>query len=143
MRYAVAMAVAACVQAGPALTQDLKDLPSSSSEIKTLTPKQARLLAARGDRFLRVDGLTEITPEVAQALAQHKDWLELNGLTEITPEVARALAQHKDWLSLKGLNELSDQAAAYLVRYRPSRRVGSGGWQQTTKVDLPPNQRRR
>ena len=38
-------------------------------------------------------GLRTITPEVAEALAKHEGKLWLNGLTELTPAAAKALAE--------------------------------------------------
>ena len=68
---------------------------------------------------LLLDGLKEIGPEAAAAVAAYGDGtLSLNGLTNLTPEAARALAGHGGRLSLLGLKTLSADAALELVRHQ-------------------------
>jgi hypothetical protein len=68
---------------------------------------------------LLLDGLKEIDPEAAAAVATYGDGtLSLNGLTSLAPEVARALAGHGGRLSLLGLKTLSAEAARELARHQ-------------------------
>ena len=63
---------------------------------------------------LHLDGLTTLSDEAAEALAQHKGHLYLDGLTTLSDEAAKALAQYEGWLHLDGLRKLSDEAAVAL-----------------------------
>ena len=68
---------------------------------------------------LNLNGLTDITVEVARALATHKGLLYLDGLTNITVEVARALATHKGFsLQLRGLTDISVEVARILATHK-------------------------
>lgn len=58
------------------------------------------------------DDLTEITPELARELvARNNDLLSLNGLTQISTDVARELAKTTGALSLTGLTQISADVA--------------------------------
>ena len=65
--------------------------------VRELTVEQAEELAKYEDHLylvkgdLSLDGLTKITPEVAEALAKHEGGLSLNSLTKITPEALKML----------------------------------------------------
>lgn len=98
--------------------------------VDDLTPEVAKALAQhRGIRGklgvalppegAHIEGLilnevTELTPEVADALGGHGGVLVLKGIKTLTPEVARKLAMHKDWLWMTGLEEVSDDALEVL-----------------------------
>lgn len=71
-----------------------------------------------------LDGLTTLTPDVAEEIVKPRFPLSLNGLTELSPAVAAVLARHKlddDWigdLRLNGLKTLSPEAAEALAAHR-------------------------
>ena len=88
MRWMIIVACLACCGVGFA-----DELSENTNEIKTLTVEQAEALPINdGDDYISLNGLTEITPEVAEALAT-SGYLSLNGLTGITAEVAEVLAE--------------------------------------------------
>jgi len=66
---------------------------------------------------LHLDGLTTLSPEVAEALADHKGSLYLNGVTTLSDETAVALAKYHGDLSLNGLTTLSDRQAEALAKH--------------------------
>lgn len=104
----VALAVVAMLT-GVAMAQPL---PKNTNALKTLTVEQAKALVAEADEdLLYLNGLTELSPEVAEALAQHKGILYLNGLAAVSDEAAEALSQNKGDLSLDGVRTLSEKAA--------------------------------
>jgi hypothetical protein len=65
-------------------------------------------------RTWALDGLTALSREAAQTLAQHEGELWLTSLTTLSDEAAKSLAQHKGSLFLTGLTSLSDEAAQAL-----------------------------
>jgi hypothetical protein len=110
MRWAVVVVILA--MAVPAIGQDNTDI------LRKLSVEQARtLIATYGSDPLSFDGLTTLSPEVAEALANHKGQLDLNGLTTLSPEVAEALATHEGLLFLNGLTTLSPESAAALATH--------------------------
>ena len=113
MRWVVVVALV--VSCGIGLADEL---PEDTNEIKALTVEQAEALAKLVGEFLvdslSLDGLTTITPDVAEALAKHESYLSLYGLTTITPEVAEALAKFKGELSLGGLTTISPETLKIL-----------------------------
>ena len=85
-----------------------------------LPPDVAEALAAIQVPDVRLNGLRELSPETAACLARcgipHATDLYLDGLATITPEAARELAAFTGGrLSLNGLSELSSEAAAALA----------------------------
>ena len=74
----------------------------SLNGLTEISPEVAEVLGTHGGRLF-LDGLTTLSPEVAEGLAGHKRWLFLNGLTSLSPDTATKLAKHKGWLSLNGL----------------------------------------
>jgi len=78
-----------------------------------------------------LDGLTAITPEVAEQIVKPRFPLSLNGLTDLSPAVAAVLAKHEldnDWigdLRLNGLKALSPEAARALAAHRGNVRLDS------------------
>jgi hypothetical protein len=67
---------------------------------------------------LFLNGLTELSVEAAEALARQIGALALNGLTELSAEAARALAGHQGSLSLDGLADLSAEVAEAIAGHR-------------------------
>jgi beta-lactamase regulating signal transducer with metallopeptidase domain len=97
------------------------DLPKDTNAITSLTPEQAKKLAAEFKGFvLFLNGLTALSPETATALAGFEGKrLDLNGLTTLSPETATALAGFKgDQLLLNGLTTLSPETAEALAGFR-------------------------
>ena len=85
--------------------------------IESLTPEEARRLLPAGE--LALDGLTTLSAEVAEVLAESRSELHLDGLTTLSVEAAAALARHAGpVLSLDGLTTLSAEAAAALAEHR-------------------------
>lgn len=83
-----------------------------------IDPDAASELAGMYDGMeLSLNGLEELTPEVAEALSDHTYRLELNGLKGISDEVAGILARHEGDLGLDGILELSSAAAESLSRH--------------------------
>jgi hypothetical protein len=74
---------------------------------------------------LRIDNLTSLSPETAEALAAHKGVLVLNDLTSLPPAVAASLAKRvgnsktkrNGTLVLNGLETLSTESAAALAAF--------------------------
>jgi hypothetical protein len=87
------------------------ELPYDTEALETLTIAQAALLAARaGD--LSLDGLTEISDEVAEILSHHVGGsLSLNNITTLS-ETAAALARHEGDVDLQALTRLTSEALA-------------------------------
>jgi hypothetical protein len=78
---------------------------------------------ARYQGPLRLDGLRELTPEVAEALSGFNpqctyDRLSLGGLRRLDPEVAKRLAPLRATLSLGGLGAVSPELAEALIEVR-------------------------
>ena len=110
------------------------ELPKDTNQIESLTVEQARKLVEefpgvtvevqfkgfgsyKLKKCLPLNGITKLTPDVAQALAGYsKGPLILNGLTTLSDEAATALAQHKGHLFLDGLTTLSAEAATALAQ---------------------------
>jgi hypothetical protein len=64
---------------------------------------------------LHLDGITELSPEVARVLATHQGpCLTMNGLGTISDATAREIAKHPGVLELDGLRSLSPAAARAL-----------------------------
>jgi hypothetical protein len=94
---------------------------------------------ARYQGPLWLDGLRELTPEVAEALSCFNpqctyDRLSLGGLRRLSPEVAKKLAPLRATLSLGGLRTVSPELAEALVKVkrpapsaRRQRAVNGGG----------------
>lgn len=82
--------------------------------IKEISPKSATALA-RCKNGLNLNGLRTISYEVASALSKCKDRLWLNGLSELSADAAKALSTCKGWhLALNGLTKLTPDAAIAL-----------------------------
>lgn len=67
---------------------------------------------------IRFNGITELTSTQARALAQFTGIISLDGLTDISPEVAEALANHTTGnLQLNGVTALETRAGQALARH--------------------------
>lgn len=81
-----------------------------------LSPEVARALAGfKGE--LRFDAITALSPEAAAALATCEGNIDLLKLSPLTPPVARALAGHKARMGLAGVKELSPETAEALAAH--------------------------
>jgi len=92
--------------------------PLSLCGLTSLSTTGARALASRSVPGLPLDGLAEVSVDVAAELANHRGPLRLNGLSSLSTDVARALAVHAGELSLASLTTLSVDAATDLARHR-------------------------
>jgi hypothetical protein len=109
--------------------------------LTTLSPEAADVMAKpiddgghgrRNPRRLSLNGLTELSPELAAALATHPQIprfgmadLRLNGLKKLSPQAAAAIAGHQGMLQLYGLEELdSVPLARKLARQWGELRLG-------------------
>jgi hypothetical protein len=128
---------------GPLLLDYLEDLPlevarefaASSATLSfggltRIDPRAIEVLAAgvphpeHGAKYgkrtreygdLRLNGLRQITPEMARAIAGHPRNIALNGLEELPPEVARELAaERQGFVELRGVRSIDEAAAALL-----------------------------
>lgn len=108
------------------------ELPKDTNSLKTLTVEQAKVLAAdngtrgglRGVALaidLSLNGLTDLSAEVASELARHEGRLSLNGLTVLSDEAAEALAKHKGRVRLNGIKTLSRQSSQSLAKLQAGR----------------------
>jgi hypothetical protein len=81
--------------------------------------EEAALMLAQRYGCLRLWGLKSVTPEVAVALvANDGDRLELNGIKELSPAAARALAKgRRSWGISVGLIDLPPEIAAILAEF--------------------------
>ena len=69
-------------------------------------------------RTLFLDGLKEVSPELAEILATHNDRLSLNGIEQLSVEAATKLAAHTETLNLDGLSRLRVEVARALAAHR-------------------------
>jgi hypothetical protein len=85
--------------------------------VTELTPA-AELIFAGCEKRLEFPALREIkTSALAEHLATRDNDLQLDGLTQLTPEIAAALAKHRGNLSLNGIHDLSLEAAKALCQH--------------------------
>ncbi|MCF7674247.1 MAG: hypothetical protein K9M97_02795 [Akkermansiaceae bacterium] len=96
--------------------------PTFDLSFATMIVAEAVKVSAQHHEHLYLDGLTEISEEVAdvlaKALVEHNGCLSLDGLDWITGEVARALSAHQGGLSLNGLTEMPDEVAKMLAAHQ-------------------------
>jgi len=93
--------------------------------ITSLTPEQAAALVGSPGQGLEVTGVRDITPEVARALVQGKrDKLGL-GLTTLSTDIAEILAEFPGKLWFPRLETLSREAAAALGKHRKAIDLGA------------------
>jgi|LakMenEpi03Aug12_release.lakeMendotaPanAssembly.Ray.scaffolds.fasta_scaffold70706_4 predicted DNA-binding WGR domain protein len=96
----------------------LKILSDSSGHIAL-----AKKLASQKD-WLLLNGLTNLSDTVAEALSKHKGDLNLNGLTSLTAAAAEALSKHKGKLDLSELKSLSNGVAEALSKHKGNMNLG-------------------
>lgn len=82
--------------------------------LKEIDLDAAAAVAAYGDGTLSLNGLGDLSPEVARALARHRGHVSLLGLKTLSADVARALAPHQGGMSL-GLETLSDESGKIIA----------------------------
>ncbi len=97
-----------------ALVSESKNVWLVLDGLKELSPEIARELAV-AKCALRL-GIDKVTPEVAEILATHQSTLSL-GLKSISPEIAEKLAMHKSRLQLDLLTTLDAESAAKLAKH--------------------------
>ena len=80
---------------------------------------QARELASRKAKWLRLSSLKELSPEIATILAgARQEYLYLSGVTQLTPEAAKEIAKFKgDRLYMQGLTNMDKDVAQALSTY--------------------------
>jgi len=86
--------------------------------LTSLSTPGAHALACRRMPGLSLNGLKDVSVDVAAELARHRGPLRLDGLTTLSEDVARTLAAHGSELSLAALTTLSTDAAVNLARHR-------------------------
>lgn len=87
------------------------------NHLANLSVAEAKALANTKGDMLHLDGLTEISSEVACAIAKFKGILFLNGLVELSVKAAIKLAVHEGDLFLDGLTDISSEVASALSRH--------------------------
>jgi hypothetical protein len=121
-----AIAIVACtLLTAPSQAQDTRKLESLTVEqAREVVAKKAPPLLDGLGSWLSLDGLTSLSPDVAEVLVEPAGALSLNGLTELSPEAAAVLARHKPLphfgqadLRLNGLKTLSPAAAEALATH--------------------------
>jgi hypothetical protein len=85
-----------------------------------LSPEVAEAIGSYEGGCLSLCGLRSLSAGVAAALSGNKSRLILDGLKELSVEAAKALARHKGALQLNGLTDLSVGAAKALARHKGS-----------------------
>lgn len=95
--------------------------PEDTSSIKSLTAEEANSLVTvmdfiRKEKGINLNGLTEISPEVAEKLALFKGrWtISLNGLDALDEDTARGFKNFKGYLNFEGLSSINQQTAKAL-----------------------------
>ena len=87
--------------------------------ITSISPEVAEVLGRHEQGMLFLRGLKTLSPEASVALANHAQGaVFLDGLSTLSPEVAAALALHKGDLILSGVTELSPDAARAIVSHQ-------------------------
>jgi hypothetical protein len=85
--------------------------------VKSIDVATATALAKHCRDELALGGLTELSPEVAAALATFEGRLTLPAVTALTPATARALANHEGTLKFESLTELTTEVATELAKH--------------------------
>lgn len=115
------MPVVVALSLGSVVARVADASPDDPNSITSLTPHEAAALAARfKGKDLPLNGLTELSPDVARTLCEVEiGMLQLDGVAEVSPDTALALAGGKSLgLSLGGLKTLSADVAATLAEFR-------------------------
>jgi hypothetical protein len=85
--------------------------------LESIDVETATAFAANARDELALGGLTDLSAEVATALAAFEGPLALPAVTVLTPEVARPLATHRGRLALESLTELPAEVAGELAKH--------------------------
>ncbi len=103
----------------------LKDPNAVELEKYVTIDDSAAATLAKGEGFLRLNGLKRLSDAAAQSLAGFRGWsLELKGLTAISDSVARSLAKAGGSLELGGVTKLSDAVVTALAAHAGSLYLG-------------------
>jgi serine/threonine protein kinase len=94
--------------------------------LKGLAPACVPLLCANKNLWLQLNGLEDISPDLATALAAVPE-LSLDGLETIEPATAKLLATNRGSLSLGGLADLPVETVRHLATTKDSFQVSVGG----------------
>ncbi len=95
----------------------VKHKDTSLRQYTAITVEAAARLSTSDRWDTALDGLTQLSVEVAQNLAGAPS-LSLRGILSLPDDIAAALAEHKDELDLSRLTELSDAAAKSLGKHQ-------------------------
>lgn len=93
--------------------------PIALNGLTSLSPTVAEILARSGG-LIELNGLTNLSDATAHAFAGKSGWLRLNGLTSLSDAVAPSMAQFDGQIELKALTSLSDAAAQALAKHSES-----------------------
>lgn len=93
--------------------------PTALNGLTSLSPTVAEILARSGG-LIELSGLTNLSDATAHAFAGKSGWLRLNGLTSLSDAAAPSLAQFDGQIELKALTSLSDAAAQALAKHSES-----------------------
>jgi hypothetical protein len=115
-----------------AIAKPQQPVSLSLEALAELAPADASWAVLRNSRRLSLNGLEELSPGVAAALATHPPILmfghadlRLNGIGKLSPQAAAALAGHQGMVQLYGLEELdSVPLAQKLARQWGELRLG-------------------
>ncbi|NCY21745.1 hypothetical protein EBX31_07295 [bacterium] len=96
----------------------LGDIHELEEELVIRVVKNALAHGYRGS--LHLSGLSSISQELADLLAQYPSRLSLSGLEDLTEDAAKALSKHRHTLNLTGLKELKPEIASILSKRNPA-----------------------
>lgn len=97
----------------PKIEIDDIELPA----LTTIDATSAAALVSHSRNRITLDGLTDLSPESASALAQFEGTLWFPGITTLSAETARTLAAHRGPLVLGVTEDLESDAMAALVKH--------------------------
>jgi hypothetical protein len=108
------------------------DGPVDLRKYTKIKPDVAKCLCCEAD--LDLSGLTDFTPQLAEAFARHHGKLILDGVTKLDVKTAQALKDHfKGGLHFGSITELDDEVAFILSQ----REAGDGSWKYWPKAIFP------
>ncbi len=92
------------IDAAELLVQEFADLHLDG--LQDLNEELATTLAGHSGMLLSLNGVRELEPPVASAIAQYRGLLLLNGIEQLTPEIAEPLASHLGGVALCGVRSV-------------------------------------
>jgi hypothetical protein len=95
-----------------ALSRHVGDLELNG--LKNLSLDAAKAMSRTGPGRIWLDGLEDLSPDVARELMKNRFCQSLNGLKVLTPELASILGTATTPLSLGGIKDLSTECAKHL-----------------------------